>query len=95
MNMPQFNAEASLGRSMNTYRGTLSYSESGSMHVTPSQIWRAFDIFPLMRCCGYVPSLGRFVCTSQRTHPLQNCECRRTPDGYPLILCHDPVLTLG
>lgn len=95
MNMPQFNAEASLGRSMNVYRGTLSHSESGSMQVTPSQIWRGFDIFPLMRCCGYVPSLGRFVCTSQRTHPLQNCECRRTPDGYPLILCHDPVLTLG
>jgi hypothetical protein len=95
MNMPQFNAEASLGRSMNTYRGTLSYSESGSMQVTPSQIWRGFDFFPLMQCCGYVPSLGRFVCTSQRTHPLQNCECRRTQDGYPWILCHDPVLTLG
>jgi len=95
MNMPQFNAEASLGRSMNTYRGTLSYSESGSMQVTPSQIWRGFDIFPLMQCCGYVPSLGRFVCTSQRTHPSQNCECRRTQDGYPWILCHDPVLTLG
>ena len=95
MNMPQFNAEASLGRSMNTYRGTLSYSESGSMQVTPSQIWRGFDIFPLMQCCGYVPSLGRFVCTSQRTHPLQNCECRRTQDGYPWILCQDPVLTLG
>jgi hypothetical protein len=95
MNMPQFNAEASLGRSMSTYRGTLSYSESGSMQVTPSQIWRGIDIFPLMQCCGYVPSLGRFVCTSQRTHPLQNCECRRTLDGYPSILCHDPVLTLG
>jgi hypothetical protein len=95
MNMPQFNAEASLGRSMNTYRGGPSYSEAGSMQVTPSQIWRGFDIFPLMQCCGYVPSLGRFVCTSQRTHPLQNCECRRTLDGYPSILCHDPVLTLG
>ena len=95
MNMPSFTAEVSLGPSMNTYRGRSPSSKSGAMQVTPSQIWRGLDIFPLMRCCGYVPSLGRFVCTSQRTHPLQNCECKRTLDGYPSILCHDPVLTLG
>jgi hypothetical protein len=95
MNMPQFNAETSLGPSMNTYWGRAPYGTSASMQVTPSQIWRGLDIFPLMRCCGYVPSLGRFVCTSQRTFTLQNCECRRTPDGYPWILCHDPLLTLG
>jgi hypothetical protein len=95
MNMPRFNAEASLGPSMNTYRGRASYSESGAMQVTPSQTWRGFEIFPLMRCCGYVTSLGRFVSTSRQTHPLQNCECRRTFDGYPWILCHDPVLASG
>jgi hypothetical protein len=94
MNMPRFNAETSLGPSMNAYRGRAPYRTLDSMQVTPSQIWRGLDIFPLMRCCGYVPSLGR-VCISQRTFPLQNCECKRTSEGYPWILCHDPVLTSG
>ena len=53
MNMPRFNAEASLGPSMNTYRRRASYSESGAMQVTPSQIWgvRHFSIDAMLRLC--------------------------------------------
>ncbi|SOD41683.1 hypothetical protein SAMN06298226_1985 [Nitrosovibrio sp. Nv4] len=96
MNMPQFNAEASLGPSMRVYRGKTGHGGSSSPQVSPSQIAQfRFDIFPVMTCCGYVPSRGRFFCTSRQTHPLENCRCERDFFGYPVILCSEPVNALA
>lgn len=96
MNMPQFNAEASLGPAMNVYRGKTGHGRSSSAQVLPSQnLGFGFNVLPVMRCCGFVPSLGRFVCTSRQTHPLENCECRRSFLGYPIIICRDAVNVLA
>lgn len=96
MNMPQFNAEASLGPTKGIYRGNVISISSVSAQVFPSQnLGFGFNLFPQMRCCGFVPSLGRFVCTSRQTHPLENCECRRSFLGYPVIVCRDAVNALA
>ncbi len=95
MNIPQFNAEASLGPAIGVYRGT-AFGGSGPIQILPSQASNfRFSPFPVMRCCGYVPSLGRFICTSRQTHPLENCECKRGFLGYPVILCRDAVNVLA
>ena len=93
MNMPQFNAEASLGPSIGTYYGGPGYGRADGTRIVPSQTFGRLDVFPLMRCCGYVPSLGRFVSTSRRAFPFENCQCRRDIFGYPIILCEGPVLS--
>ncbi len=92
MNIPQFNAEASLGPAVGVYRGNTVFGESGSFQILPSQTPNLqFNRFPVMRCCGYVRSLGRFVCTSRSTRIFETCECIRSPDGFPFILCRDIV----
>lgn len=96
MNMPQFNAEASLGPTTRIYRKSTGFYGSDRAYVFPSQnLGIGFNPFPAMRCCGFVPSLGRFVCTSRQTHPLENCECRKDFLGYPLILCRTAVNALA
>jgi hypothetical protein len=96
MNMPQFNAEASLGPSRRIYRGNVIAAGSASARVLPGQnLGLGFNLFPQMRCCGFVSSLGRFVCTSRQTHPLENCECKRSFLGYPVIICHGAVNALA
>ncbi len=67
MNMPQFNAEASLGPTMGVYRGKTGHGRSNSAQVLPSQNL-AFE--SIMSCCGFVPSFGRFVCIYHQTRPL-------------------------
>ncbi|SCX46265.1 hypothetical protein SAMN05720354_10690 [Nitrosospira sp. Nsp1] len=96
MNMPQFNAEVSLDPTRGIYRGNAISTSSVSAQVFPSQnLGFGFNLFPQMRCCGFVPSLGRFVCTSRQTHPLENCECRRSFLGYSVIICRDAVNALA
>ena len=96
MNMPRFNAEASLGPSRRIYRGNVIARSSASDRVLPSQnLGLGLNLFPQMRCCGFVPSLGRFVCTSRQTHPWENCECKRSFLGYPVIICRDAVNALA
>ena len=92
MNIPQFNAEASLGPAMGVYRGNNVFGGSGSFQILPSQTPN-FQVnrFPVMRCCGYVQWLGRFVCTSRSPRIFETCECIRSPDGFPFILCRDIV----
>ena len=91
MSMPQFNAEASLGPAGTYARKAIHGGRPGSANVLPSQSARfRFNPFPVMRCCGFDPFLGRFVCVSRRASPLQNCRCEKTSLG-PLIVCRDPV----
>ena len=67
MQIAQFNAEASLGSATSIYRGKTGYGKSNSAQVFPSQsLGPGFNVFPVMRCCGFVPSLRKFVCTSRQ-----------------------------
>ena len=50
MNMPQFNAEASLGPSIGTYYGGPGYGRADGTRIVPSQTFGRLDVFPLMRC---------------------------------------------
>jgi hypothetical protein len=102
MSMPGFTAEASLGPSIGRYCGGTAFPR-GSIagDVVPAQflapMLSSIDLgswlnrFPPMRCCRYVPILGRFVCVSQRVSPLEQCSCESDYFGFPIILCRPPV----
>lgn len=90
MNIPQFNAEASLGPTMGVYRGKTGHGRSNSAQVLPSQ---NLSFGSVMTCCRFVPGLGR-VCTSRQTHPLEYCECITTSLG-PIIICRNAVNALA
>lgn len=98
MNIPRFNAEASLGPA-GIYAGkgihSIHRGEQVLARIIPSQSMQfRFNPFPEMRCCGYSSLLGRIICVSRRASPLENCRCERTPFG-PQILCSEPVFEAG
>jgi hypothetical protein len=97
--IPGFQAEASLGPPRGSYRATAGLGASRaadglSMQASPTALAPAqglgVDLFPPIRCCGYVPTLHRFVCTTRRASPLEQCRCTRDFFGYPIILCRPP-----
>jgi len=98
--LPGFHAEASLGPPRGSYRAMTSFgavrsADGLSMQASPTALapalGRGFDLFPPMRCCGYVPMLHRFVCTERRVSPLEQCRCVRDSFGFPFILCLPPT----
>jgi hypothetical protein len=102
MNMPGFNAESSLGTAKGVYRGNAGFVASGLLKISLAQEFMVSSTFsqnlalrgnpfPPIRCCAYVPHYG-LVCITRQVRPLQRCECTRDFLGFPLILCHDPVL---
>jgi hypothetical protein len=91
--LPGFQAEASLGPPRGRYRATTDFGASRaglSMQASPTAVWG----FPPIRCCGYVPMLHRFVCTTRSASPLEQCRCTRDFFGFPIILCRPPVNAL-
>ena len=96
MSMPGFHAEASLAPNRDTYRtgAFFGVSEKG---VSASALagWGrgTSSLLVTTRCCQWSSTVGRFVCTSVTHYPGVQCECIRTVAG-PLIVCHEPVLTL-
>jgi len=102
MNMPGFNAEASLGSSIGRYRATAGFGASRGADVLPMQTSPlgltagpgfGIDLFPPFRCCRYAPMLHRVVCVSRHVSPLEQCECQSGLFG-PVIICRPPVVTL-
>ena len=87
MNMPRFTAEVSLYKTSQMYRGAMQGSPTA---LTPS-LGLGIDLFPPIRCCGFVPMLQRFVCVTRRASPLEQCRCTRDFFGFPVILCRPPV----
>lgn len=81
MNIPQFNAEASLGPAAGMYHGKTGYSRPNSTQVLLSQNLRMRFPGRTMTCCRN----GR--CRTQIIHPLEICECSTDFYGGPLILC--------
>jgi hypothetical protein len=92
MTMPNFNAEASLGRTTGTYVGRAVFGGSASTDVSPAQAWRLGSRFLVTtRCCQYSPLVGRFVCTSRTHLPFEQCRCIRTAT-FPVIVCEGGVI---
>jgi hypothetical protein len=86
MGLPGFNAEAALGRS-GSYRGVAARG-----FPMPDAVPVAGPVLgQTIRCCQYVPMLGRFVCVSRVEPPWFQCRCIRSPAG-PFIHCRPPVL---
>ena len=92
MSLPQFTAEASLGRARNTYRGVAAAGAAGLGGVVPAQFGftGGHHALPEIRCCRWAPRFGRFVCTSRRQRPGEQCRCVSSLTG-PVILCEDLV----
>ena len=97
--IPGFQAEASLKPHEGRYRATASFGVPGaagglSMQGFSMALGRrlglGIDLFPPIRCCGFVPMLGRFVCVTRRASPLEDCHCTQDYFGFPLILCRPP-----
>lgn len=100
--IPGFQAESSLDRLWGSYRAPASFGASGAAVGLSMQAWPTalapglglgIDLFPPIRCCGFVPILHRFVCTTRRASPLEQCSCTRDFFGFPIILCRPPVLS--
>jgi hypothetical protein len=96
--IPGFEAESSLDRPRGSYRATAGFGTSSaagglSMQASPTALTPGLgiDLFPPIRCCGFVPMLQRFVCVTRRTSPLEQCRCTRDFFGFPIILCRPPV----
>ena len=100
--VPEFQAEASLGRPSGRYRATAGFRPPDaaglSMRLSPMAVIPAqglgIDLFPPIRCCGWHPTLGRFVCITRRARPWEDCVCNHTPFG-PAISCRPRVFTTG
>ena len=90
MSLPQFTAEASLGRASGLYRGTAAGSGAGAGDVLPMQLGGIG--FPVIRCCRWAPLFRRFVCTSRQQRPWEQCRCVATQTG-PVFLCKDNEIT--
>ena len=111
MNMPGFNAESSLSPTIGVYQKKAVFGRSGKVEVLPMQGFLSSStlsqnlvspdaLFPIIRCCQYSQSLRRFVCVSRVQRPLERCECKPTPSGFPpnlptvpSIVCRDPVVS--
>jgi hypothetical protein len=96
--IPGFHAESSLNPPRGSYRATAGFGASGaagglSMQASPTALapGLGIDLFPPIRCCGFVPMLQRFVCVTRRASPLEQCRCTRDFFGFPVILCRPPV----
>ena len=89
MSLPGFLAEASLRPASTTYRSAAAGRAPTGL-VSPAQV--GHEVFLVTtRCCQYVPSFGRFVCTERRHPPFVQCTCHRLMFG-PVIICQDPVI---
>jgi hypothetical protein len=98
--IPGFQAESSLYPPRGSYRVTArasgavdGFSMQASLTALAPAVGLGTDVFPPMRCCGYVPMLHRFVCTTRHVSPLEQCRCIRDFFGFPIILCQPPVAT--
>ena len=99
MNMPGFTAENSVYNASGHYRATAGFGTSSTADYLSIQasttalvpgLGLGIDLFPPIRCCGFVPMLHRFVCVTRRWSPLEQCTCTQGFFG-PIILCHPPV----
>lgn len=90
MNIPQFNAEASLGPIMGIYRGKTVAGGPERSEISMQQFGGLSAIWYRLECCGYSQLLHRFYCISQIVSVFDRCKCRRFPNG-PIILC-DPLV---
>ncbi len=104
MNMPGYNAEASLGPTLGIYRGNAVFGRLGTGDVLPMQEFLASSPFSqnlnfghsgsilwVTRCCRYAPILGKWICASRAHSPLEQCRCLSGAFG-PVIVCSPPVL---
>jgi hypothetical protein len=98
--IPGFHAESSLTPSRGSYRATAVSGASSAASGLSMQGWPTaltpsvglgIDLFPPIRCCGFVPTLQRFVCVTRRASPLEQSRCTRDFFGFPVILCRPPV----
>lgn len=94
MALPGFGADASLGRAFGVYRGAAAGGRvAGAVTLQANAgLGPIGGRWPVMRCCGWFPLLGRFVCVSRVRVPWEQCTCQRTPYG-PVITCEPIVLT--
>lgn len=90
MNIPQFNAEASLGPIMGVYRGNSVAGGPERSEISMQQVGAPSSWFRL-KCCGYSQWLHRFYCITKTVSAFDRCKCRRFPDGSPFIDC-DPLV---
>ncbi len=95
MNIPGFNAEASLGPTMGKYQGKAVFGrfDGGSIAhaqvvlasplLNPNLRWPYYDA--VFRCCQ-----PGFVCDVRyyRWSPFVRCKCYRTPYG-PFAICYE------
>jgi hypothetical protein len=94
MNMPGFDAEASLGPTRGIYRGSADFGGLGTGEVSMQQFGASsfagrFGV--TIRCCRYSTFLHRYVCIERTVSPFEQCEC--TGGGFgPIIICHPPIL---
>jgi hypothetical protein len=92
MNMPGFDAEASLGPTRGIYRGSVDFGGLGTGEVSMQQFGApsfAERFSETIRCCRYSPLLHRVVCVERTVSPAARCECREGP----IIICHRPVFS--
>ena len=98
--IPGFQAESSLDPPQGIYRATAGFGASDaadclSLQASPTALAptlrRGIDLFPPIRCCGFVPMLQRFVCVTRPVRPLEQCRCMRDFFGFPIVLCRPPV----
>ena len=98
--IPGFQAESSLDPPRGRYRATARFGASGaadglSMQGSPTALAPGLgfriDLFPPIRCCGFVPMWHRFFCIERRASPLEQCSCTQDFFGFPIILCRPPV----
>jgi hypothetical protein len=79
MNMPGFNAEASLGASMRNYGAKSEHGESGRDVVSMQQFGAAFRLgrfSETITCCSFDRLVGHVVCVEHSVPPgYHQCEC--------------------
>ena len=95
MNLPQFNAEASLGPTMGIYRGKVGFGKSGMVEISTINAFLAsstprlnsvFLRWQWPQLCCFDPGTKTYACIPWR--PGQVCNCQ---NGHPK--CEDPIFT--
>jgi hypothetical protein len=96
MTIPGFSAEASLGGTTGVYwtSGAPAPLAVVTQALSGPAAASFFNPFPLQRCCRVVPHYG-LVCVYRYWSPIEFCTCQTDFLGFPIFLCHPPVLAQG